>query len=373
MSVSPLRVRDFRLLLFTSVAVFSGVALLLSVVPLWVVHNNAGEFAAGGSTAAFMASTVAAQFAVPRLVRAWGYRLVTASGAVLLGAPAPLLLIATDWPGILAVSLLRGIGFGFVTVCGAALVAELLPRTALANGSGLYGLAVGLPQLIGLPAGTAAVEHWGFVPVFLVAGVIPLLGLVAIFGLPAVAPTRHDDDLPAKGSLRRPWLVMLSGSIGYGALVTFLPLALTDTVAASAALFASAGAGLASRWVAGRLGTRIAAGRMLPWGLALTVFGMAGLAASIQGESPWSAVAAVAVAGVGFGLIQNDSLVVMFAAAPVGRASVAWNVAFDAGTGVGAVVVGALVAGSSYSVAFGLLALSAAALLPVALSAGRAV
>jgi predicted MFS family arabinose efflux permease len=359
--------------MLTTVAVFSGVAVLLSVIPLWVVHNNAGEFAAGMSTAAFMASTVAAQFAVPLLVSAWGYRLVTALGVVLLGAPAPLLLIATDWPGILAVCLLRGIGFGLVTVCGAALVAELLPKTALANGSGLYGLAVGLPQLVGLPVGTSVVEQWGFVPVFVAGGVLPLLGLAAVFGLPSVASTRHDAESSVAGSLWRPWLVMLTGAVGYGALVTFLPLALTDTVAASAALFTSAGAGLASRWAAGRLGSRIAAGRMLPWGLALTVAGMAGLAVSVQGDSPWSAVAAVAVAGAGFGLVQNDSLVVMFAAAPVGRASVAWNVAFDAGTGLGAVAVGALVAGSSYPVAFGLLAVSAAALLPVASSARRAV
>jgi MFS family permease len=362
--MSPLRYRDFRLLLTSTVVVFTGFTLLLSVVPLWTVRVGAGAFAAGASTGAFMATTVSAQLAVPWLVVRLGYAKVTALGALLLGLPAPLLYFATDWPGVLAVSLVRGLGFGLVTVCGSALVAELLPRSTLASGSGWYGFAVGLPQLAGLPVGTWAAEHWGFLPVFLVAAALPLLGLVPALRLPDIRGEADETQwLPTVRATWRPWLVMISGSIGFGSLVTFLPLMLTGP-AVAAALFAAPAGSLVSRWAAGLLGDRLAgAGRMLTAGLLLCALGLGWLALTPGGVP---AVVAVALFGVGFGVVQNDSLVVMFATARTGPASVAWNVAYDAGTGVGALVVGAIVAGTGYPGAFGLLAALAVVLLPVA-------
>ncbi|WP_246258005.1 MFS transporter [Amycolatopsis anabasis] len=372
--MSPLRNRDFRLLLIGAAAVFAGIFLLLPVVPLWVVRQGAGEAAAGASTGVLMASTVAAQFAVPWLVARFGYPKVTMLGALLVGAPAPLLVVAADWPAVLSVSLVRGLGFGLMTVCGSALVAELLPRTALANGSGLYGVAVGLPQLAGLPAGTWAAEHWGFPLVFLVAGALPLLGAVPFALLPAIRAERANGThwLATVEATWRPWLVMISGSIGFGSLATFLPIVFSGSPGiASTALFAAPAGALVARWLAGVLGDRISgAGRMLPYALALCALGLGVLALSTHSGIP--AVAAVAVFGLGFGVLQNDSMVVMFATAPTGPASVVWNVAFDAGTGAGAVVVGALVATIGYPGAFGLLASLAVVLLPVAWAARRA-
>ncbi|WP_040406034.1 MFS transporter [Amycolatopsis nigrescens] len=373
--MSPLRDRHFRLLLLATVAVFSGFALLLSVVPLWVVRQGAGELAAGGATGGFMATTVAAQLIVPKLVDRLGYGHVTGFGALFLAVPAPLLIVATDWPAIWAVSLVRGIGFGLVTVCGAALVAELLPRETLARGSGLYGAAVGLPQLVGLPAGTWMAEHWGFTPVFLIAAALPLAGLLPIAGLPAVCPAKPHGAhwLSTVDATWRPWLVLLSGAVGFGSLVTFLPIVLTGSPGvASAALFAAAAGALVSRWAAGLLGDRLAGtGRMLPIALLLTAAGLAGVAATVSGGGSGWVLAAVTVFGLGFGVLQNDSLVAMFARAPTGPASVVWNVAYDAGTGLGAVVVGAIVAGAGYPIAFGVLAALAVVLLPAAISVSR--
>lgn len=354
-------------------AIFFGYTLLLPVVPLWAIEQGGSEFVAGAATGVFMASTVGAQLTVPKLVRNRGYRPVIIAGAVLIGAPSPLLLLAESWQGILAISLVRGLGFGLVTVCGSALIAELLPRRALARGSALYGVAVGAPQLVGLAAGTLLAGSWGFGPVFVIAAALPLLGIVALALLPKTYP-HHEEKvrlLATAESNWKPWLVMLSGSIGFGSLVTFLPIVLADSpAAASAALFAATGAGLLSRWVSGSLGDRrIGPGRMLPGALLTCMLGLAGFAAATAAHTALLAVLVVAVFGLGFGVVQNDSLVVMFANSPAGPASVAWNVAFDAGTGLGATVVGALVAGTSYPVAFAFLAGIALVLLPVALRA----
>lgn len=358
------------MLLVGIAALFSGYTLLLPVVPLWVVAQGGREVVAGAVTGVFMAATVVTQLTVPAQARRWGYRAVFVAGAVALGLPSPLLLLATSWPGILAVSLVRGIGFGLITVCGSALIAELLPGNALGRGSAWYGVAVGCPQLLGLAAGTLLAQSWGFGPVFVLAAALPTVGIIALSLLPKTYPGRR-----VKGQLPRtarsnwkPWLVMISGSTGFGSLVTFLPIVFGDTPApAAATLFTATGAILLSRWAAGSLGDRLTGvGRLLPPGVTLCVLGLGGLTLAIANHGVGLAVVAAAVFGLGFGAVQNDALVVMFTKAPAGPASVAWNMAFDGGTGIGAVLVGAMVAGTGYAVAFALLAGIALLLLPLA-------
>lgn len=372
---SPLRHGGFRSLLAGMMALFFGYTLLLPVVPLWVIANDGSEFVAGAATGVFMASTVLTQLAVPALVRPRGYRVVIIAGAILLGVPSVLLTLATNWQGILALSLIRGIGFGLITVCGSALIAELLPHAALARGSGLYGLSVGLPQLVGLATGTLLAQQWGFTPVFLMATVLPLLGIVPLALLPKVFPQHEGKThwLSTAQANWRPWLVMLCGSVAFGSLVTFLPIVLSESpLAASAALFAATGAALLSRGVVGSLGDRLnGVARMLPAALTVCMLGMAGLAVATAAHTALLAVLVVAVFGLGFGVVQNDSMVAMFVNSPAGPASVGWNMAFDAGTGVGATLVGAVVSGTSYPVAFAVLAGFALLLLPVAVRARR--
>lgn len=372
---SPLRHRPFVLMLSAAVGAFAGFALLLPVVPLWTVRQGAGSVIAGASTGVFMASTVLAQFAVPAFVRAFGYRAGLVLGALLIGVPTPLLAVFPSAGAILATSFVRGLGFGLLTVCASALIAELLPSESVARGSGLYGLAVGVPQLVGLPAGTAIAENWGFVPVFVLATVLPLVAILPIAGLPRSRPRDT-----ARGGLRgavdvaaatwRPWLPMLAVSTGYGALATFLPIVLSPSVAA-AALLVVPGAAMFTRWLAGHYGDRVAApGRMLLPALAVGGAGLLGFALVSETDG-LAAVVAVALFGVGFGVVQNDALVAMFARAPAAQASVAWNVAFDAGQGLGAVALGALISGTTVATGFTLLAVAALAVLPVAWQAGR--
>lgn len=377
--VSPLRHREFRLSLLFALLAFSGYGLLLPVVPLWAVHEGAGTFAAGASTGVFMATTVLTQLGTAPFVRAYGYRTALVAGALLLAVPVPVLLAGGGAPAILAVSAVRGIGFGLVTVCGSALIAELLPARFVARGSGLYGLAVGLPQLAGLPLGAWLAEHWGFAPVFVCATALPLAALVPLVALPRLdaAPSpgggnggRGGTGVRALvGATWRPWLPMLAASTGFGALATFLPI-VVDSPASAVALFAVPAASMVSRWVAGHVGDRLGRpGRMLPAALAVSGLGLLGFACCAG--DPVLTVVTVVVFGLGCGVVQNDSLVLMFERTAASPASVVWNIAFDAGQGLGAVAVGALVSGTGFGVAFGVLAAWALALLPVAWLAGR--
>jgi len=372
----------FRLVLVLTVLGIGGHALLLPVLPLWVSSGGAGEFGAGSTTGVFMAATVATQLAVPWLIRRCGYRVVFGGGLVLLGVPTPLLLLTAALPPVLALSAVRGIGFGLLTVAGSALVAELVPPAEHGRASSRYGYAIGIPLLALLPLGVATVDLVGFTGVFLAAALAPLLGALVVPFLripPSPPPTREPPTLGARvepvGETRPfvragvgPMAAMLAGSVAQGGLVTFLPLVAPEAdVAVPLALFVAALGGVVGRGVAGPLVDRRGPGRLLVPGGLLVAVGM-GVAVLAVGLSPWLFVPGALAVGFGFGLVQNDSLVSLFAAAGparYGTASAAWNIGFDAGTGAGATGLGAIAQPFGFRAAFATAAVLAVVVAPL--------
>ena len=368
--------RPFRSMLLATTLGFAGYSLLLAVVPLRVAA--AGEFAAGVTTGVLMATTILTQLAVPWLVARTGYRAVFAAGLVLLGAPAPLLALSAQLGPVLLVSALRGVGFGLLTVVGSALVAELVPPAERGRAAARYGIAVGLPQLVLLPSGVAVVGLTGFTGVFVAAGVAPLLGLLALPALrvPGRPAEPAASDAPARpGALAAaPLVAMLTCSIAQGGLITFLPLAVPDAaLLVAAALFVTAAGTLLGRSAAGWLVDRRGlGGRLLVPGVLLAAVG-AGVEVVALGDGALDGVAPLVVVGAalvgfGFGLVQNDALTALFAAGGperYGAASAAWNIAYDAGTGAGAVGLGAVADPLGFRSAFGLAALLLVVAAPV--------
>lgn len=373
----------FRFMLGATVLGFSGYALLLPVVPLWAERGGSGPLGAGATTAVLMATTVGTQLAVPWLLARVGHRWVLALGSVLLGAPAPLLALSADLAPVLALSAVRGVGFGLATVAGSALVAELVPPAQHGRAAGRYGLAVGLPQLVLLAAGVAVVERFGFTAVFVAAGVGPVLGalLVPAIRMPR-APARPVDTPRARPPARSalpPVVAMLTCSTAQGGLITFLPLAVPGAgLLVPGALLATAAGALLGRLLAGELVDRRGwGGRLLVPGMLLTAAGMVAEVVALATGTGAAVVLGAAAVGVGFGLVQNDALTVLFAAfgsGGYGAASAAWNIAFDAGTGVGALGLGAVAEPFGYSAAFAVAAgLLGAGVLFTAVRPGAAV
>ncbi|MBB1058631.1 MFS transporter, partial [Dietzia sp. B19] len=137
---------------------FGGFSLLLPVVPLAVVRGGGSELVAGATTGVFMTVTVLVQLLTPRITAAIGYRWVLAIGSALLGLPSGLLALFDGPFAVLAVSGVRGAGFGMMTVAGSALVAELAPPGMLGRATSLIGLAVGISEAIFLPVGLWLLE-----------------------------------------------------------------------------------------------------------------------------------------------------------------------------------------------------------------------
>jgi len=362
----PLVTRQLVLLLVVAFGALSGFYLLVSVVPLYMADSGSGEFGAGLATGAMMLSTVLTELAVPRLLARLGYRAVFGLGLLLLGAPALALIASPATVLVLAVSLVRGAGLGVVVVVGSALAAELAPAGRRAQGLALYGVVVGVPAVVGLPAGIWLSERFGFAPVFVVAAAVALLPLAVVSALPSRPGevTRPGSVLGAfrAGGLARPTVIFTSITFAAGVFATFLPIAVPAEARGLAviALLVQSVTMSAARFAAGRFGDRHGSGPLIvPAVLASGV----GAVLLLWIDSPLATVGGMALFGAGFGVAQNATLALMIEranATEYGRTSALWNLAYDAGFGIGAVGFGLVVGPFGFVTGF---ALTAAVLL----------
>lgn len=362
---------------------FSGYALLLPVSPLWAAHGGAGEAGAGAVNGVLMLFTILTQPAVPRLIRRHGWGAVMVTGAVLLGLPSLGHVLSDGLAPTLALSAVRGVGFGILTVTGSAAVAELVAPEQRGRAIGAYGLAIAAPQLVLLPAAPWVAETAGFWIVF-VAGTVPLLAAA-----PALVLGRTLDDRSRGGReapdltagderttylpLVRPVTLLLGVTLAGGALLTFIPQATSSAALTMAGLLVLTAAAALSRWRFGALADRHGVQSFL-WPLVLlTAAGMAVVGWAVREPTDTSGLAllvGMALVGICYGGLQNLTLVTAFQVVPrrgYGVASAVWNMGFDAGTGLGAVVVGMIAAGTSLTTAFLVAAVLSLLTLPLAL------
>jgi MFS family permease len=294
-----------------------------------------------------------------------------ALGLVLMASGAALVVSdALAW--ILACSVVRGVGFGILTVTGSAVVGHLAPPALRGRMVGVYGLAVAVPNLVLLPAGVPAVDLLGFTTVLLVAA-LPVVGIPSALALghlvrPAPAtssttsaepPGQAENGGGLLAAVGPPTLVLLAATTAGGALLTFLPQVTTSGVAGLALLLmGTAAAG--SRFGAGHLADAGPHGGR-QWLAPLLLVTAAGTTAcawsardEVAGATAWLLVGAV-LCGTGYGALQNLTLVSAFQRAGAGRVdetSTVWNVGFDGGTALGSVVVGVVASAWSFPAGF---------------------
>jgi MFS family permease len=336
--------------------------LLTSVVPLYLAAHGSGGVGAGLSTAAMMFSAVAVELLVPRMLARWGYRVVLGLGLILLGAPSLVLLASASLPVVLAVCIVRGAGLAILVVGAVALVADLTPSTRRGEALGVYGVAVGVPAVIGLPLGVYLTNVIGFGALFVLAAVASLAGLIALAGLPDKVST-EEQHVKVLGGVRKsgllmPSLVFAAVTVAAGISVTFLPLAVAGDKHSlvATALLLQAIAAPAARWLAGRNADRLGPAKLLAPALVLAAAGAGSL---VFLPSPVAILLGSACFGIGFGAAQNLTLTLMYNRVDrsrYGQVSALWNLAYDGGWGAGALVFGAIVGGTGFPIAFALTA-----------------
>jgi MFS family permease len=363
---------------FTSLTSFF---LLLSVMPMLAAAAGAGSSGAGLLTGSLLLGTVAAEAVAAPAIRRFGYRLVLAAGAVLLGAPALALVVREPQAVMAGVSLVRGLGFGLCGVATGALTAKLLPPERRGEGLGLLGIVSGVPAILALPAGIWLAGHHLAAAAAAMAAAAGLLPLAAIGRLPGEreAPgTARTGRMPSgagngrvAGAARRLPLIFAAATIAAGVLDSFLPLTKgISSNLSSAALLVQALTATLSRWQAGRHGDRYGHARLLIPALASSALGMAAM--TVLG-SPAAIFAGMALFGAGFGVLENATFALLIEQLPEAKASALWNLAYDAGYGAGPAAFGLVCVRVGYRAAFALTGALILAAVPVAARERKAV
>jgi predicted MFS family arabinose efflux permease len=370
-------------LLVVTLCGFTSYAVEVTTAPLWATRGGADTQQAGLVTGLLMLATVAAQLTVPRQIGRLGLHGAMAAGLVLLGGGSLGYLVSDSLAPVLAVSALRGLGFATLTVGCSAALARIAPAHRLGEAAGLYGLAVALPNVLGLPAGVWLAEHAGFAVVFAI-GAAPLLAIpAALTSLRGIAgpDTAADASADVRADVRaggydRALVRLLAGpcaalfvvTIAGGTLMTFLPLTPRLGGLVTLTLLVFGVTGTLGRWRVGVLVDRVGPDRLAPPFLATAVVGMLCVAAAATWpDAAWLAVLGGLVGGIGYGALQNSTLVAAMSRAPRHQqpsASALWNGAFDLGTGVGGVAAGALIGATTFGIGY---AASAVLILLVAL------
>jgi predicted MFS family arabinose efflux permease len=360
---------------FTSLTSFF---LLLSVMPMLAAAAGVSSTGAGLITGSLLLGTVAAEAVAAAAIRRFGYRMVLAAGAVLLGVPALAMLAREPQAVMVSVSLVRGIGFGLCGVATGALTATLLPPGRRGEGLGLLGLVAGVPAIVALPAGIWLAGHHLVAAAAAMAATAGLLPLVAIRWLPGGREARPTARTRRIAGTRRPRLmgaalrlplIFAAATIAAGVLDSFLPLAKgIPSNLASAALLVQAITATLSRWQAGKRGDRYGHARLLVPALAVAALGMAAM--MVLG-SPAMIFAGMVLFGAGFGAIENATFALLIEQLPEAKASALWNFAYDAGYGAGPAVFGLICVSTGYPAAFALTGVLILATVPIAWREGR--
>jgi len=344
---------------FTSLTSFF---LLVSVLPMRAAAAGASSSGAGLITGSLLLGTVAAEAAAAAAISRFGYRMVLAAGAVLLGAPALAMLAPEPQAVMIGVSVVRGFGFGLCGVATGALTATLLPPGRRGEGLGLLGLVSGVPAVVALPAGVWLAGHHLAAAAAAMAATAGLLPLAAIRWLPGGrearrtaragrVPRARRSGRMAGAMLRLP-LIFAAATIAAGVLDSFLPLAKgIPANLSSAALLVQAITATLSRWQAGKHGDRYGQARLLVPALAVAALGMATM--MLLG-SPVAIFAAMVLFGAGFGVTENATFALLIEQLPEAKASALWNLAYDAGYGAGPAVFGLICLRTGYPAAFAL-------------------
>ncbi|MGY1711319.1 MFS transporter [Geodermatophilus sp. SYSU D00758] len=338
------RLPAMRALVGATALGFVSFCLTLASLPAYAVAGGTPAATAGLVTTVFLVVTVAGQALVPAATARFGTGPVLTAGLLALGAPAPLYAVDDGLAWLSAVSAVRGAGFAVLTVLGATLASRVAPADRRGEAIGLYGLAIAVPNLVAVPAGVALVlgGHAGWLAWLSAAPVLalPLVpGLVRAVTLPPASGTASG--VAARAALV-PAVVLLVVTLAGGGLVTFLPIERPDGALATVALLVFGVTGAVARWRAGLLADRLGTGALLPAGLVAAALGLAGVAAGLVAGDGW-VLAGAALFGIGYGAVQNLTLLRAFARAGESGATAAsamWNASFDTGTAVGALVLG---------------------------------
>jgi MFS family permease len=355
----------FAIVTLATFAYFLGLGSLLPTLPRYVEDELGGSgFAVGLVVGSFAVSAAIVRPWAGRIGDRYGRRVLLSGGALLVGLTTLAYTQVDAVAGLVALRLLTGIGEAAVFVGAATATQDMAPAHRRGEAASYFSVALYGGLALGPALGEHIADGSGYHRVWIVAGLASIVAATLGLGTPHTpAP-----DLPRPERLLHPaalgpGLVLMLGLIPFTGFAAFLAIygpdvGLHDT---GPVFFAYAGMILAIRLFGAKLPDRLGWQRASTIALASVAFG--GLVVAV-----WPSVAAVWLATAALGLGMSLLYPALFSAALEGvpdhersQAVGTFSLFFDLSQGIGAPVLGVVVALSSERGAFAVSALAAAA------------
>ena len=348
MSASPLG--SARRIAFTAGGAFAAFYIFYTAAPLAFADASLG---AGVRVGIVMLVVVVVQPLVGLLGRWASRRRQVASAAISMSVGSAIMPFAGHWPGMLALAT----GFGIFVVASTAWIKETAPAGQLGRALGIYGFGSAIGGALGAPLGLILIGEIGVPGPAVVGSLVDLASTLPVLRTrtamrPDVPPVENIASETASRA-SRPWSG--SGLIGLGAhllAVTIYAAALSDLASGQTgrgmwlpvlAAFAIQSSLAIGRMTGGWAVTRWPALKVGAFALFLLLLGAGGIA--LLSQFPALTLTATIGVGLASGVCQTIALTWLMQRADttsrINRASAAWNICFDIGLGLGALIAGA--------------------------------
>ncbi|MGC7872193.1 MFS transporter [Desulfosporosinus sp. SYSU MS00001] len=355
--------RDFLFVDITSFLVFGSFYYLLSTLQYYVLQLGGSVASVGLVMGIFTLVAVAVRPIVGQLLDTRGRHLLLMFGLIVILVSFIIYPLVHQLWWLIFIRILHGIGWSVVPVAISTIVADVVPGKRRGEAMGYYSNFMDVAMAIGPFAGVLLLQFGNYKAVFWGAA----LTLLPAFAFAGSVHERYQPKLDRSTGSRLsraallPGFVMMTASIGYGCVVSFLPTLVMDRGISGNFLGLSDYAFyyivyaltlLLTRGIWGRLSDKYGRKAAIMPGLLLLAGGTFLLAYT------WSFPILLLVGVIyaaGFGAAQPSILAWTVDRAghtERGAAVSTFFIAFDGGLGLGALLMGMVIQHFSYEVTF---------------------
>ena len=338
----------FVLVTASAFAYFSAIGVLVPVLPLYVEGPLGGsDVAVGLTVGAFSFSAALLRPWIGRIGDQRGRRVLVVGGALVVGASVAAYSLATTIPVLIGFRLLTGVGEAALFVGAATAIQDLAPDNRRGEAASYFSVAIYGGLALGPALGEWVLGADRYTSVWVVAALSCAVGAVLAWW----TPVGDVDGASRRGRLLHP-AALLPGTVlglslvGFAGFSTFVPLYVSDIgLDGSSQVFALyAGSVLAMRV----LGARIPDAVGPIWTATIALWALAvGLVVMAAWRAPVGLYAGTVVFALGMSLLFPALNVVVVDGAPASERSSAvatFSIFFDLSQGIGALVLGGVVA-----------------------------
>lgn len=338
----------FALVTASALAYFIAIGTLAPVLPLYVEGPlRGGDVAVGVSVGAFSLAAAVLRPWIGRIGDRRGRRVLVMGGALVVGASVAGYGLATTLPLLIAMRLLTGIGEAALFVGAATAIQDLAPDSRRGEAASYFSVAIYGGLALGPALGELVLGEDRYTSVWAVAALSCLIAAVLAWWTPVgdVGPPVGPRRLLHPAALV-PGSVLGLSLIGFAGFSTFVPLYVSDIgLDGSSQVFALyAGAVLLVRIFGARIPDVV--GSVKTASIALLCLS-SGLAVMAVWQAPTGLYAGTVVFAGGSSLLFPALSVLVIDAAPAAERSSAvatFSIFFDLSQGIGALVLGGVVA-----------------------------